>query len=230
MKKQIVIVGLGRFGMSLATTLSAIGHDVLALDTDDQKVQSASGKTTHTVQADATDETVLRELGIGNFDIAIVAIGSAIQDSVLATILLKRLDIPYIIARANTDLHGAILDKIGADKVVYPERQMGESVAHEAILGDVAEYMPVVPGYGIARVQAQPKFIGQTLSELGIGPKGKWGVAALIIQREKDVIVTPNQNETIRQGDIIIMAGNDDKLADFLSRARPDNNGKNHKA
>src|SRR4030042_3673460 len=135
MKKQIIVVGLGRFGISLAANISRMGHDVLALDTDEQKVQSASGQATHTVQADATNESVLRELGVGNFDIAIVAIGTSVQNSVLATILLKRLGVPYVIARANSDLHGEILDKIGADRGVYPEHQMGEKGAHEAILG-----------------------------------------------------------------------------------------------
>ena len=229
MKKQIVVVGLGRFGVSLAANMSRMGHDVLALDTDEQKIQSASGQATHTVQADATNEAVLRELGAGNFDIAIVAIGTSVQSSVLATILLKKLGVPYVIARASSDLHGEILDKIGADKVVYPERQMGEMIAHETILGNVSEYMPVVPGYGIAKVEACSNFIGQTLSDLGVGPRGKLGVAALIIQREKDVIVTPDQSETIKQGDIIIIAGNDDRLTDFLFKAKNNSNGREHK-
>ncbi len=230
MKKQIVVVGLGRFGVSLAANMSKMGHDVLALDTDEQKVQSASGQVTHTVQADATNEAVLREVGAGNFDIAIVAIGTSVQNSVLATILLKKLGVPYVIARSSSDLHGEILDKIGADKVVYPERQMGQMIAHEAILGNVSEYMPVVPGYGIAKVETSPDFTGQTLSDLGVGPRGKLGVAALIIQREKNIIVTPDQNETIRQGDILIIAGNDDRLTDFLFKTKLDNNSRGRKA
>jgi len=228
MKKQIVVVGLGRFGASLAANMSRMGHDVLALDTDEQKVQGASGQATHTVQADATNESVLRELGVSNFDIAIVAIGTSVQNSVLATILLKRLGVPYVISRASSDLHGEILNRIGADRVVYPEYQMGEKVAHEMILGNISEYMPVVSGYGIAKVEASPDFIGRTLSDLGVGPRGKHGVAVLIIKRENDVIVTPDRSEIIRQGDIIMIAGNDDKLTDLLFRAKLDNNGRGH--
>ena len=230
MKKQVVVIGLGRFGVSLAANISKMGHDVLALDIDERKVQSVSGQMTHTVQADATNEAVLKELGIGNFGIAIVAIGTSVQNSVLATILLKKLGVPYVIARASSDLHGEILDRIGADRVVFPEYQMGEKVAHEATLGAVSDYMKVVPGYGIARVEAKPDFIGQTLASLGLGSKGKLGVAILLVLRDEDVIVTPNQSEIVRKGDILITAGNTDRLANFLSSEKRDNNGRERKA
>jgi trk system potassium uptake protein TrkA len=113
MKRQVLIIGLGRFGISLATTLFSMGHDVMAVDVDDKKVQNISTQITHAVQADATDEAVLRELGVNNFDVAIVTIGEAIQNSVLCAILLKKLGVRYVIARAENDLHGTILDKIG---------------------------------------------------------------------------------------------------------------------
>jgi trk system potassium uptake protein len=230
MKKQIIVVGLGRFGVSLAANMSLMGHEVLALDTDEQKVQNASGKATHTVQADATDEAVLKELGAGDFDIAVIAIGTSVQNSVLATILLKKLGIPYVIARASSALHGEILNRIGADRVVYPERQMGEKVAHEATLGAVTDYMKVVTGYGIIRVEAKPDFVGQTLSELGIGPKGKLGIATLLIQRGKDVIISPDIRETVKKDDILIVSGNDEKLTDFFFMEKRDTVEKEQKA
>jgi trk system potassium uptake protein TrkA len=227
MGKQIVVVGLGRFGISLAATLSHLGHDVLALDRDGEIVQSAASQVTHAVHAEASNEAALRELGIGNFDIAIVAIGSDIQSSVLTTILLKRLGIPYVIARANNDLHGEILEKIGADKVVFPEHEMGERVGHETTVGDIAGYMPLIPGYGIAKVEAKPVFVGQSLSDLGVGPRGRFGVAMLLIQRGKEVIVTPRESETIAAGDVLVISGNDDKLGEFLAKAM--SNGVNKK-
>jgi trk system potassium uptake protein TrkA len=226
MKKQIVIIGLGRFGASLSANLSKMGNDVLAIDIDPQKVQSASGQATHVIQADATNEAMLKELGVGNFDIAIVAIGNSIQNSVLATIMLKKVGVPYVIARASTGPHGEILDKIGADKVVYPESQMGENVAHSAVLGFVSDYMPVTSGYGIAKVDAGRSFIGQTLSDIGFGSKGKLGIATLLIQRGGEVIVTPSQNEVVKPKDILIVSGNDDKLSDFLYITKKDENGK----
>jgi trk system potassium uptake protein TrkA len=231
MKKQIVIIGLGRFGVSIARTLYTIGHDVLAIDTDEKTVQSVAAEITHAIQADGTNETVLRELGIGNFDIAIVAIGSAVEASVLSTILLKKLGVPYVIARADNELHGSILEKIGADKVVYPEQEMGARVAQMVTLAEVSYYMPLVPGYGVARMTALSYLVGEKLGDLGFGPKGKWEVAVVLIQREKEIIVTPSQQEIIRDGDILVVAGNNDNLEKLLQVARKtqeeeDKNGK----
>lgn len=220
MKKQVLIIGVGRFGASLATTFFSMGHDVLAVDQDDKRVQAISSQITHAVQADATDEAVLKELGVNNFDVAIVTIGEAIQNSVLATILLKKLGVPYVIARAENDLHGSILEKIGADKVIYPELEMGVRVAHGFALRDVQDYIPVASGYGVSKVAALPKFVGKTLSELEFGRTGKWGLAVLLIQRGKNVIVTPDRAETVKEGDILILAGSDDKLEQFLTEAK----------
>jgi trk system potassium uptake protein TrkA len=216
MKKQIVVIGLGRFGVSIAKTLHSIGHDVLAIDTDEKSVQSISSEITHSIQADGTNENVLRELGIGNFDIAIVSIGAAIESSVLTTILLKKLGVPYVIARADNELHGTILEKIGADRVVYPEQEMGARIAHVVTLSDVSYYMPLVAGYGVARMTAPQYLIGERLADLGFGPKGKWEVAVILIQREKEIIVTPSQQEIIRAGDVIVVAGNNDNLEKLL--------------
>jgi len=219
MKKQVLIVGLGRFGVSLATTFFTMGHDVLAMDVDEKKVQAVSSQITHAVQADATDEAVLRELGVGNFDVAIVTMGEAIQNSVLSTILLKKLGVPYVIARAENDLHGSILDKIGADRVVFPEREMGIRVAHGLTLRDVQDYIPIAPSYGVAKLEVLPIFVGKSLADLEFGRGGRWGLAVLLIQRGKGVIVTPDRSEVLKQGDILIVAGNDDKLEQFVQEA-----------
>jgi trk system potassium uptake protein TrkA len=220
MKKQIVVIGLGRFGSSLATTLSSIGHDVLALDKDETRVQDISSQITHAIQADATNEAILKELGIGNFEIAIVAMGSAIESSVLSTILLKKLGLPYVIARANSDLHGRILEKIGADTVVYPEREMGIEVAELVTLSGVSDYMSVAQGYGVVKLMAPPYLIGEKLSELGCGPKGKWEVGVLLIQRKEEVIVTPSQREVVEPDDVLILAGKHDSLEKLLTEAK----------
>ncbi len=224
MKKQIVVIGLGRFGISLATTLMAEGHDVLAVDKDENKVQNIASQVTHAIQADATNEAVLKELGVADFEIAIVAIGSAIQNSVLATILLKKLGVKYVIARANDELHGSILEKIGADNVVYAEREMGARVARGVTLIEVSDYMTVVPGYGIAKFKVPPHLAGDSLSSLGFGRTGEWEVAALLIQREKEVIVTPGASEKIQLDDVLILAGGDDKLEKMLAEFREKKN------
>ncbi|MBI4294866.1 MAG: TrkA family potassium uptake protein [Chloroflexi bacterium] len=220
MKKQVVVIGLGRFGVSLADTLFGMGHDVLAIDIDEKKVQSIATQITHAVQADATSEAVLRELGIGNFDVAIVAIGTAIQSSVLATILLKKLGMRYVIARAENELHGSILDKIGADKVIYPEREMGTRLAHRLTLTDVLDYIPMGTNYGVAKLQAPPYCFGRTLADIGFGRGGRWSLAVLMLQSEKEIIVVPDRTETVAPGDILIVAGNDDKLEQFFIDAK----------
>jgi trk system potassium uptake protein TrkA len=220
MKRQIVVIGLGRFGISLATTLIAEGHNVLAVDKDENRVQNIASQVTHAVQADATNESVLKELGVDNFDIAIVAMGSAIESSVLTTILLKKLGVKYVVARANDDLHGSILEKIGADTVVYAEREMGARIAHGVTLIEVSDYMTIVQGYGIAKFRVPSHLVGDSLSSLGFGHTGEWEVAALLIQREKEVIVTPGMSEKLQEGDVIILAGGDDKMEKMLSEFR----------
>ncbi len=227
MKKQIAVFGLGRFGISLATTLASEGHDVLAIDKDETKIQNVASLLTHAVQADAVNESVLNELGVGNFDIGIVAIGSAIESSVLTTILLKKLGVGYIIARANDELHGSILEKIGADYVVYAEREMGSRVAHGIMLTEVSDYMTITPSYGLAKYKVAPHLAGESLESLEIGRTGKWEVAALLIQRANEIIVTPDKAEVLQSGDIMILSGSDDKLVKMLDEfMNKKNNGK----
>ena len=225
MKKQVAVIGLGRFGVSVATTLGDMGHEVLALDIEERRVQDIASRVTHAVQADATNETVLQDLGIKNFDAAIVALGSAIESSVLCALLLKRLEVGYVIARAENELHGSILEKIGVDVVVYPEREMGTRVALGLTLTGVSDYMPVVPKYGLAKLEAPPFLIGKKLSDLGFGPKGKWKVAVLLLQRQGEVIVNPSQREVIKESDVLVMAGNDDRLEKLLTAAQDEEKG-----
>ena len=217
MKKQIAVIGLGRLGIALSTTLHSLGHDVLALDIDEKNVQNIASQVTRAVQADATNETTLRELGIGNFDIAIVTT-SEIESSVLTTVLLKKLGVGYIIARAENELHGNILEKIGADKVVYPERDMGTGIAHVLTLGDVIDYIPVTPGYGVVKLIAPPSFVGQTLSDLGFGSKGKLKVAVLLVLRKQEVTITPSSTEVIKPGDSLVVSGSWDSLEELISK------------
>ena len=220
MKRQIVVIGLGRFGISLATTLSAAGHDVLAVDKDESKVQNIAAQVTHAVQADATNEAILRELGISNFDIAVISVGSRIETNILATILTKKLGVPYVISRAETELHGSILEKIGADRIVYPEWETGIRLAQGVTLVGVEDYMPLNKNYGIIKLKAPTYLIGQKLSELGLGYKGKWQVAVFMIQRDEEIIMNPRQSEAIKAKDILILAGNHDDLEKLLAEAK----------
>lgn len=218
MGKQVVVIGLGRFGARIAAVLSEKGHEVLGLDIDEHKVQGATTKITHAVQADATDEDVLSELGVKNFDIAVVAIGSNIQSNVLAVVQLKSLGVPYLIARAGNKSHGEILRKIGADRVVFPEDDAGHRLAHGLLLHGVSDYMPVNGAYGIINIDVQDELVGQTLADLDIGPKGRERTAALLIQRGNEVLVTPSMSEKIKAHDRLVISGTDGSLESFLKR------------
>ena len=225
MKKQIVVIGLGKFGSSLAAALANIGHDVLAVDRNEKIVQDMASKVTHAVQADATNEGVLRELGVSNFDMAIVGIGARIESSVLTTILLKKIGVPYVISKADSELHGIILERIGADRVVYPERECGVRVAEGITLVDISDYMSLTPAYGVAKLKTPSYFEGRKLSDLGFGSEGERKVAMLLLQRGDEVIVSPSQSEAIKPDDILIIAGCHDDIEKLLVEAEKNKEG-----
>jgi len=217
MKKQVAIIGLGRFGVSIATTLQDLGHDVLAIDSDEKSLQNISKHIPNVLQADATNEDILEEIDIRKFDVVIVAMGSDVESSVLVTILLKSIGVKYVIARANDRLHGRILERIGADSVIYPELEMGVRTAHRMTLREASDYMNVVDRYGIVKFTAPSILADKRLSEIGFGPKGKIGVAVLLIQRKREVIISPGPEEEIRAGDILFLSGEDDNIEKFMT-------------
>ena len=212
-----MVIGLGRFGVSLVKTLYDMGHNVLAIDNDETAVQSVAAWTTHAVKADATDETVLDKMGVRDFDVAVVAMGSAIQSSVLVTIILKQLGVRYIVARADNKLHGAILQKIGVNKVVSVEEDMGIALAHRLVLSDVSDYVSLAANYGAVKLVAPNRFVGKSLSQLQFGWKGKWKVAVLLVKRGKEVIVAPELTEIIQPDDVMMLSGNDEDLEHALA-------------
>ena len=197
-----------------------MGHDVLAIDLNESKVQQVSSQVTHAVQADATNEAVLKELGINNFDIAVISVGSRLETNILTTILTKKLGVPYVVSRAETELHGSILEKIGADRIVYPEWETGIRLAEGVTLVDIEDYMPLTKNYGIIKLKAPPYLIGRKLSELGIGYKGKWQGAVFMIQRDEEIIMNPLQSEAVKENDILILSGNHDNLEKILAEAK----------
>ena len=218
MKKQVVVIGLGRFGSSVARELYQSGHDVLAIDLDERNVQDMLGHVTYAVKADATNEAVLRELGVSNFDVAVVAVGSDIQASILVTVILKDLGIPFIVARAINELHGNTMERIGADKVVYPEQEMGRRLAHIGFEGGVLDFMEVAPSYGITKLRPPEQLLRLTLEEAGLaGARDKYGLAVLAIRRGREYLLIPAKNEEIRPGDILIVAGNAEQLGKMRS-------------
>ena len=213
MKKQVVVIGLGRFGSSVANSLYNLGHDVLAMDRDEAKVQAIMGMATHALAGDATNEQVFRELGIPDYDVAIVAIGADIVSSVMASVLLKTMGVPYIVARAHDELHGNTLERIGVDRVVNAEAEMGVRLAHGLFNPNVQEYLELMPNFGISKIKVPSRFVDMSLKELGFSsPRDKYGLAVLAIRRGKDITLNPDGEDRINQGDLLVLAGRDDLL------------------
>jgi len=213
-RRQVVVVGLGRFGAAVATTLTEIGHEVLAIDVNLKPVQEVSDVVTHAVQGDGTDAETLTEVGVGEFDTGIVAI-SDIERSILITVQLKRLGVPYVIAKAREELHGDILEKVGADRVVFPEREVGERLAHSFTVPNVVDYMSLGPDYGISKLEPPPHFVGKTVEELRLSDRYK--VELMMIQRSAQVVINPGGSERIQAQDLLVVVG----LDEAMDRLRP---------
>ena len=220
MKKQVAIIGLGQFGSSLAREVFKLGHDVLAIDDDEKKVQNIISDITHAVQADATDEAVLAELGVKNFDIAVVAMGESIQNNVLTTVILKKLNVPYVIARAENELHQSILEKIGADKVIFVEREMGQRVAQSLEVKNEFDGVSVIHGYSVVKLEATEQIVDKQIQDMELGRGGTYDIAVLLIQRGREVIFSPPLMDVVKAGDILILAGTDDNIDRWLKSTK----------
>lgn len=210
-KKQYAVIGMGRFGASVAKSLAKLGFEVLAIDVNETLIQQAADAVTHAVAADSTDEEALRALGIRNFDVVVVAIGQDIQASILTTLILKELGVPFIIAKAQNERHGQVLSKIGADKVVFPERDMGLRVAHNLISPNILDFIELSEDYSIAEMAVTPAMVGRNLKQLDIRARFRCNVMA--IKTGEKMNISPHAEDSIRDGDILIIVGRNDDLA-----------------
>jgi len=221
-KKQVCVIGLGRFGSTLSQELYQSGHDVLAIDLDETKVQDQLGRATYSVRADATNESILKELDVAEYDVCVVSLGSEnIQSSILVTVLLKSLGVPFIIARAANELHGSTLERIGVDRVVYPEAESARRTAHVGFETGVIDYMPIVPGFGISKLRPPEEMLGHTLEEAGLaGSADRHGISVLAIRRGRTSFLHPAKDEEIKAGDVLIVAATNEHLGKISEIAR----------
>jgi len=208
--KQFVVIGCGRFGSSVAENLYNLGHDVMAMDYSQETVQNLSDKVTHVVQADATDEHALKSLGIRNFDVAIITIGSNIQSSIMTTLIVKELGVRYVVAKAQNEVHAKVLYKIGADRVVFPERDMGMRVAHNLVASNILDYIELSPEYSIMEITALKEWNKKSLSNLNI--RSKYGINIVAIKQEDNIKISPNAQDIIHEGDILVVIGRNNDL------------------
>lgn len=213
MKRQYAVIGMGRFGSSVAKTLSDMGYEVLAIDSSEQRTQEISNIVTHVVQADSTDEEALRSLGLRNFDVVIVAIGQDIQSSILTTIILKEIGVPKVVVKAQNELHGKVVKKIGADKVIFPERDMGQRVAHHLISSNIIDYIELSDDYSIIEVQASKGLAGKNLRQLDI--RAKYGCNVMAIKTGTNMNIAPNAEDLIKENDVLVIVGKNEDLKAF---------------
>ena len=194
-------------------SLYNLGHDVLAIDSDESRVQTIMGQATYALTGDATNEAVLRDLGIQDYDAAVVAIGSAIVPSIMASVLLKTMGVPYVVSRAYNELHGNTLERIGVDKVIHAESEMGVRLAHGLFNPNVQEYLEITPNFGISKMKVPDRFVNMSLKELGFSnSRDKYGLAVLAIRRKKDITMNPDTDDRLEAGDVLVLAGRDELL------------------
>lgn len=211
--QQVMVIGLGRFGSAVARELEHLGHQVLAVDVDEQTVNEIASSVTHALQLNASDEDALRSAGAGEFRHAVVAISSDTESSIFAAMALKRLGVTNVIAKAGSQLHGEILSRVGVDRVVYPERETGQRLAHSFSVPNVIDYLDVAPQFGIEKIRPPRSFIGRTLGEIDL--KGRLGLTPIALRRDERVIVNPAPAERIADGDELILIGKDERLEDL---------------
>ncbi|GGD74894.1 potassium channel family protein [Paenibacillus nasutitermitis] len=210
---QFVIIGLGRFGSSLSKELVQLGYEVLGIDKDEEAVQDMSQLLTHAVVAESTDEEVLRSLGVRNFDCGVVAIGDDIQASILTTILLKDLGVKKVVAKAMSELHGRVLEKIGVDRVVYPERDMGIRVAHQLVSPNLLDYIELSKDYTIAELSVPKCLDGVSLQALN--PRAKFGCSIVAINKPKGIIIAPSAGDVLTEKDVMVVIGTNHQIEQF---------------
>lgn len=213
MKKQYAVIGMGRFGSSIATALYRLGYEVLAIDQDEARIEEVLNKVTHAIQADSTDEEALRAIGIRNFNVVVVAIGQDIQASILTSLILKELGVEMLVVKAQTELHGKVLSKIGADKVIFPERDMGLRVAHHLISPNILDYIELSDDYSIVEIHVTPLMVGKNLRELDI--RAKYGCNVMAIKTGDHMNIAPRAEDIIQADDVLIVVGSNDDLREL---------------
>ncbi|WP_147805177.1 potassium channel family protein [Alkalicoccus halolimnae] len=212
-QRQFAVIGLGRFGGSVCKELFAQGHEVLAIDINEDKAREFSAFATHSVQLDTTDEGALKNIGIRNFEHVVVAIGDHIQASILTTLLLKELGIEKVWVKAQNTYHQKVLDKLGADLVVHPEFDMGKRIAHKMTSDKVIDFIDLEDDYSIVELYATKKIDGQSLATLNM--RAIYGVTVLAIKKDKKMNIAPRPDIEIEENDLLIVMGHKNDLTRF---------------
>ena len=202
---EFVVIGLGRFGTAVATTLVEHGRTVLAIDSDRDRVQALSGQLPHVVQLDATNIDALRQVGVETFDTGLVCIGTDFENNLLATVLLRQLGVERVIAKALNVTQREILLKVGADEVILPEHEAGRRLGRKMAIDHLVDYLEVSKEVGVAELLAPPSTWDHTLSELSL--RQRYELTVIAVRRGDDLIVSPSANSRIKEEDIVVVLG-----------------------
>lgn len=213
MKRQFVVIGCGRFGSSIAKTLYGMGHDVMVVDRSEERIMEIADFVTHSAQADATDEKALRSLGLRNFDTAVISIGSDVQASIMATLMAKEMGVRNVVCKAQTEIQAKVLYKIGADKVIFPERDMGVRVAHNLVSQNVLEYIELDPNYSIVEIVTPGGWIGKSIKDLDL--RAKYGINVMAIKNLDGINISPSANAMLKNGDNLVVIGRNDVIKEI---------------
>lgn len=215
-RRQFAVIGLGRFGAAMATTLAELGQDVIGVDGQEERVRDVGDVLAQAIQLDATDERALKEAGIQDVDVAIVSIGENIESSLLVVMQLKELGIPTIVAKAVTPLHGRILQKIGVSRVIFPEREVAMRTAHSLVVPNALDYIELSKDFSIVEVKAPQAFIGKTPKQLELRPR--FGLTLVAVKRpgaagSVTTNIAPSPDEMIQAGDTLALLGSHESIA-----------------
>lgn len=208
--KDFVVFGLGKFGKSIAETLASNECEVLAIDKNDEVIQDIADVVTHAVQADVTDEVTLNSLGIRNFDVAVIAISRDMQASIMATILAKELGVSYVVAKASNEIHKRVLEKVGADRVIFPEREMGIRLANSLVSENFVDFIELSSQYSIVEISIIDEWLGKTLKELNM--RANYGINVMAIRKKEDINITPGADVILDKNDILVVIGSNHNL------------------
>ncbi len=217
--QQVAVIGLGRFGLAVGRTLSQWGHEVYGIDCEEEEVEHAKDELTHVVQAELYDVADVKELGLDEVDVAVVAIGADIEASILTTTLLLEAGVRRVMTRATTLLHGIILQRVGAHDVIYPEQASGEMLARRLRAPGITEHIELSSEIGINKLHAPDEWVGHTLDELRLSAADP-AFVALVIQRGEETISAPSPDERIQKGDVLAILCQESKLDELPLIAR----------
>lgn len=208
--KSFIVMGCGRFGKSCAQTLMDLDNEVLVIDADYDKIKNISNDVTTAIQCDITDELAMKEIGLSNFDVAIISIGSSLTAAIMGTMLAKEAGVKYILAKAPSSREGNILKKVGADKIIYPERDMARRVAHNLTSKNILDFFQISPKYSMVEQKIHDDWVNLNLEELRI--RKRYGVTVVAVERKGDIIVSPSSDLKLMEGDILVIIGSNEQI------------------